>query len=96
MATLFFTVWEVAGSTPDGAVLQEESISIGAASVQGSAITGSGKRKRQVRIFCDADAFVTWGSDPTASSSDGRPMGQDNPEYFTLEAGQKIATIERA
>ena len=94
MPTLTFTVWHNAGATGSGPVLQEENIAIGATSAQGSAISGSGET-RKVRIFCDVNAYVTWGSDPTAASGSARPMGLENPEYFEINAGDKVAVLER-
>ena len=95
MATLFISVWDNASQTLLGQPLQETSVAIGAASAQSDAITGSNKETRLVRVFADADCYVTWGSDPTASSADGRPMGAENPEVFGIVAGEKIAVIER-
>jgi len=97
MATLYFCVWEDAGMVALGQPIQEGTIAIGGASAQGAVISGSPRRPRRVRIFCDVDAFVTWGEDPTAvnDGSDGRPMGSENPEYWDLEAGHRIAVIER-
>lgn len=97
MATLQFTVFESAAETALGDPIQEDTIEISGTSTQGAAISGSGRRRRRVRIVCDADAWVTWGADPTAinDGSAGRMMGQENPEYFDIEAGHKIAVIER-
>jgi hypothetical protein len=51
----------------------------------------------RVRIFSDADCFVTWGEDPTATidGTSGRPIGANNPEYFSIKHGHKISVIER-
>lgn len=98
MATLFIGVWEDAEEVALGDPLQEFSINIAAMSTQSSVtITGSGKKRRRARLFADANCFVTWGEDPTAKNdgSDGRPMGSENPEYHDIEAGHKIAVIER-
>jgi hypothetical protein len=51
----------------------------------------------RVRIFSDADCFVTWGENPTAlqDGSEGRPIGANNPEYFSIKNGYKLSVIER-
>lgn len=99
MATLYFGVWGDARETLSGEPLQEGTVDIGAASTQSVAISGPAGRTvtRQVRLYADADCFVTWGSDPTAlnDGSDGRPLGLDNPEVFNIASGLKLAVIER-
>lgn len=51
----------------------------------------------RVRIFSDADCFVTWGENPTATidGTSGRPIGANNPEYFSIKNGHRLAVIER-
>mgnify|MGYP000639799283 CR=1 FL=1 len=97
MATLFICVFEGAASVATGDPIQEEGVNIGATSTQSNAISGSGKKRRRVRLYADADCFVTWDSDPTATTdgTSGRPMGADNPEYWDIESGYKIAVIQR-
>lgn len=91
-------MWSDAKEVALGDVLQEESFTTSATSAQGSAITGSNKIQRYVRIFSDAKVWVTWGSDPTATTDGtaGRAMGSENPEYFKITAGEKIAAITRS
>jgi len=97
MATLQITVFEVAGSTALGDPLQEEIVAVGAGSLTSNVIVGSGKRRRTVRFYTDTDCWVTWGASPTAKTDGtaGRMLGADNPEYWNVEAGHKIAVIER-
>lgn len=96
MATLFVTVWETAEAVALGDPLQEFQINIAATSTpSAAAIIGSPRRKRRIRLFADADCFVTWAETPVAVSTASRPMGAENPEYFEIQAGQKIAVIER-
>lgn len=97
MATLFITVWEDAEEVALGGPIQETAIAIGATSSQSDVITGTLRKRRRVRLFADVDCFATWGENPVAlnDGTDGRPMGADNPEYFDIEAGHKIAVIER-
>ena len=101
MATLQYTVWTSAGPVARGLVKTEDVISIGGTSTQSSAVVdaaaGNVNDKRRVRIYCDTDAIVTWGSNPIAlaNGTEGRFMGADNPEYFHMIAGDLIAVIER-
>ena len=97
MATLFIVVFQGAGSVAHGDPIQEEVVSIGAGSLTSNVITGSDRKRRIVRMYADADCFVTWGETPTAltDGTDGRPLGSDNAEYFDVEAGHKIAVIQR-
>ena len=96
MATLFVTVWETAVEVALGDPLQEFQVNIAAGSTASTAtIVGSGNKKRRIRLFPDADCFVTWGTTPVAVSTASRPMGAENPEYFEVQEGYKIAVIER-
>jgi len=97
MATLFVCVWEHAVEVAVGDPLQEFQVNIAATSTESaSAIVGDKRRTRRVRLFADADCFVTWGETPVvAVSTASRPMGAENPEYFEIKASQKIAVIER-
>lgn len=96
MPSLQITAWNDAVSTSMGDVLQEEIVSIGAGSLQSGVIVGSGVF-RKVRMYADSDCFVTWGANPTATTdgTSGRFLGANNPEYFQLEAGERVAVIER-
>ncbi len=97
MATLFFTVFSGAAEVASGDPIQENVISIGGASAQSAVITGSGRKRHRVRVFADTNCFATWGISPVAKSdgTDGRPLEAGSAEYFDIEAGHKIATIER-
>ena len=97
MATLFIAVFEAAEQTALDIPLQETTVNVTGGSLQSDVIVGAGKKKRTVRLFSDTDCFVTWGEDPTAvgDGSEGRPFGAENPEYISIEAGHKIAVIQR-
>lgn len=95
MATLFIAVWEHAGEVALGDPIQETTITITGTSAQSAAITGSGNKRKRVRLFTDTNCFVTWNADPTASATDGRPMGAENHEYFDIQSEHKIAVITR-
>ena len=97
MATLFFAVFEGAAEVATGDPIQEGVVSIGGASAPSAVIVGSGRKRRRVRLFADAICFVTWGENPVAKSdgTEGRPIGAEGGEYFDIEAGHKLAVIER-
>ena len=97
MTTLYFCVWDSAAAVANGDPIQEGTVDISTGSKKSDVIVGDNRKRRRVRIFCDANAFVTWGADPTATNDglSGRPMGSENPEYFDIEAGHQIAVIER-
>lgn len=96
MATLFLTAWEDAEEVALGDILQTTTVNISASSTKSTAISGTLKKRRRVRFFADEECFVTWGEDPTATDGDNSiPMGRNNPEYFDIQSGYKIAVIER-
>ena len=98
MATLFIAVFGDASQTLIGKPVQEMTVTITGTSALSAALTqGNNKVQRRVRLYADADCFVTWGEDPTAlnDGTEGRPLGADNPESFAIDTGDKIAVIER-
>jgi hypothetical protein len=97
MATLFIAVWDNASNTLLDSPIQYDTVTVGAGSLQSSAISGSRSEIRKVRLFSDVDCFVTWGSDPTApgDGSADLPIGAENPEIVGIKAGDKIAVIQR-
>ena len=95
MADLYINVWETANAVALGDVKQTQSVTIGASSAQSSAVWGTSPKRMRVRLYAESDCFVMWGSDPTASSSDGVPLGADQKEYFDIQAGYLVAVIER-
>ena len=95
MATLWIHVFEAAAEVALGDPIQELSVTIGVSSTSaGSAITGSNRLRRRVRLFADLNCHVTWAASPTADTGD-IPLGVDNPEYFDIEAGHTVAVIQR-
>jgi hypothetical protein len=97
MATLFVAAFASAAQVAMGPPLQEMTVDIGVGSTQSAVIVGSGRRHRYVRLFADANCFVTWNANPVAigDGSDGRPLAANVAEYFNIESGNKIAVIER-
>ncbi len=97
MATLFFAVFSGAVEVAMGDPIQEDKVAIGVGSTQSVVLVGTGRKRRRVRVFADTNCFATWGENPVAKSdgTDGRPLEAGSAEYFDIEAGHKIATIER-
>ena len=96
MATMGIAVFENAVEVLFGRPEAIISVSVGAGSLQSSAIPGPTGKIRHCRIFTDTDCFFTWGENPTVSGfSDALPMGAENPEVVGILAGDKIAVIER-
>lgn len=101
MATLQYTSWFSAAEVAHGQPIQENVITVTNTSTQGEALSaptgGEARHRLRVRIMSDTNCWVTWGSDPTALATGlgGRMVGSGNPEYFDIEAGFKIAVIER-
>ncbi len=97
MSTLFFAVFAGAAEVARGDPLQEGSVDIGGASTASVALTGTGRKRRRVRLFADVDCFATWGESPVAKNdgTDGRPLAASVAEYFDIEVGHQIAVIDR-
>lgn len=57
-------------------------------SVQSSALTGA-----LIRVVSDIDCRIAIGASPTATTT-GIRLIADQPEYFGINAGDKIAVIE--
>lgn len=97
MATLFFTVFAGAVEVAAGDPIQENVINIAGVSAQSAVIVGADRKRHRVRVFADTNCFATWGLTPTAKDdgTDGRPLEAGSAEYFDIEAGHKIAVIER-
>jgi len=98
MANMYFCVFETAAEVALGDPLQESAFSFTGTSAQSAAITGTGGKRRRVRVWADSDCYVTWGANPTAltTGAGGRPLAAKNAEYFDIEAGHKIAAIVRS
>jgi hypothetical protein len=98
MSSLFIAAFKDAKEVALGLPALEEVVSYTTSSVQSSVlpVQNPGITYR-VRIFSDADCFVTWGDDPTAlvDGTAGRPIGANNPEYFAIDNGQRLAVINR-
>lgn len=97
MATLYIGVWDNANEVLFGAPIQEVAVTVSGTSAQSATISGSNKEMRRCRLMADTDCFVTWGDNPTAlnDGTEGRPLDAENTEIFGIQAGQKIAVIER-
>lgn len=47
-----------------------------------------------VRISCDAEAFLDFGTNPTAVAGDGLQVQADTPEFFGVVPGQIVAAYD--
>ncbi len=96
MADLYYTVYEGAAEVAVGPILHNK-VNIGVASAQSAPIPGTAKRHKRVRIMADGNCFVNIGENPTAAAdgTSGWPMGAENPEYFDIAEGDRIAVIQR-
>lgn len=95
MSNLYISVWTDAAAVALGDVEQSETVAIGVSSTQSNVITQNNTLPRKrVRLFAEASCFVAWGTNPTASAT-GVPLGAENPEYFDIPVGHKIAVIQR-
>jgi hypothetical protein len=97
MASLFITVWDDAAEVALGVPLQQMVVAIGATSVQSAVVAGIGNAHKRMRLLADVDCFVIPGDNPTAlgDGTMGIPLGAENPEYHSIDVGQRVAVIER-
>ena len=100
MATLWIDVYASAAEVALGDLIESHSITIGSSTaqmsgvIQGETEFPKGPEHRRIRLFADADCHVAWGSNPLAVTT-GQPLGSENPEYFAIKSGQKVAVLER-
>ena len=91
---VYMTVWESASEVALGDPIQFTSAIIGGAN--SSPISGSGRKRRRVRLYADAACWVKYGENPTATgATDAMALGADNPEYVDIEAGHVLTAIAR-
>ena len=91
---VYMTVWESASEVALGDPIQFTSAAIGG--TDSAPISGSGRKRRRVRLYADAACWVAYGSSPTATgATDAMALGADNPEYVDMEAGHVLTAIAR-
>ena len=98
MSNLYIAAFKDAKEVALGLPELEEAVSYTTSSIQSTVLPVQNPPiTYRVRIFSDADCFVTWGDDPTAlvDGTEGRPIGANNPEYFAIQNGQRLAVINR-
>ena len=94
MANLYISVYDGAASTPIGDPEQYLTAVIGGAN--SDTVLGSNRKRWTARFYAESDCWMKRGENPTATgASDSEPIGADNPEYFTVEAGHVITAITR-
>jgi len=97
MATLYITEFDGRAQGVNGHVAAaymqpapaEQTVAIGAGSVQSAAL---GASTRFVRLMADAPCSVAFGANPTATATKMR-LAANVPEVFGVVPGQKIAVI---
>lgn len=96
MTTLWISVFASAAEVAHGDPLEELTVDISASSTQSDALdnTDGQNWRRRCRLFADGDCYIATGANPTASATT-RPLGAENPEYIDVQAGHKVAVIER-
>ncbi len=95
MAAVYMTVWDSAAEVACGDPVQFTSATIGGA--DSAAVSGSGKKRKRVRLYAEAACWVKYGASPTATgATDAMPLGADNPEYVDIEAGHVLTAIVRS
>ncbi len=102
MATLYATVFRSAGAVASGDPSQEFPTPIAGTSTPSTvavmAVDEPKKRRYVVRILADEDCFLNWGEGTpvaTADGNGGRAISAGVAEYFYVQAGHKLATIQR-
>lgn len=100
MAILQFTVWDSANEVANGPVLNEGTVTLDGTARNSAVMYPSypANRTVRVRVVCkNDDGAVAWGDAGSVSvandGSDGRIMGDGNPEYFDLKAGWVIRCV---
>jgi len=93
MAKVYMTVFESAAEVALGLIQFTNATIDGAAS---SAIDGTARKGRRVRLYAESACWVAWGTSPNPTGEDdAMPLGPDNPEYISMEAGQTLKAISR-
>ena len=96
MATLYVAEFQSVGGTGNFVTQAaqtpadaEYTVAIGAVSAQSQAF---GANTRFIRVHTDAICSITFGANPTATTSKPR-LAAGNTEYFAVIPGQKLAVI---
>ncbi len=97
MANVYITAWDSAGEVALG-----DPTDFLVAIVDGTnsgVLSGTGRKRKRVRILADEDVFVNFFSDdadPTVTDgTDAMPLGIDNPEFHDMEVGRLLKAIAR-
>ena len=100
MASLYVTEFQASGNANSGAQLQVGvQPAVAMQKIDFSTSTQSAEfdsRTRFIRLHCDADCHVVFGTDPTATTNH-MPMLAYGTEYFgVIQPGLKLAVIAAA
>lgn len=75
---------------PQTPFISTEDVDTSATSAQSSAFAAN---CRFIRVVSDANLRIVVGANPTATAT-SMPLRADQPEYFAVASGMKIAAIE--
>jgi hypothetical protein len=99
MAVLYITEFDTTkiiegagapGIITDEPPLAEQTVAIGAGSVQSAAFNAG---TQMIRVHTDAVCSIAIGTNPTASATTRR-LAANQTEYYGVMAGQKLAVIQ--
>ena len=98
MASLYLTEFQASGNAESGAQLQvgvQPAVAMQKITFAGSVQSSEfDERTRFIRLHCDADCHVVFGTNPTATTNH-MPMLANSTEYFgVVQSGLKLAVIE--
>ena len=96
MATMYISEYRGIQTGPNGEPIQAGSEpSVATQAVTFTTATASAAfnvATNLVRISCDAEAHLSFGTGPTATTSHLQ-MQADSPEYFIVVPGQKVSAV---
>ena len=99
MATMYIREYSHVCRDKDGSIIQaglEDGTAVGqtVSYTTAAASAAFAEDTRLVRISCDAEAFLDFGSAPVAAAADGVNVQADTPEFFGVHPGQKVSAYD--
>lgn len=97
MSTVSVTQFSAIGVVSNGSLMCPQSPFIASEDISASTVSAQSaafdSQTRFVRVVSDANVRVRFGANPTATATD-MPVRADQPEYFAVSPGLKLAAIE--
>jgi len=99
MSTMYITEYSRLAGDADGRVIQagkhdaydtDQQVTFTATAGASAAF---GADTHLIRVSCDAAAFLAFGADPTAVTTEGTPVQANTPEFFGVVPGQKVSAV---